>query len=71
MVLLVREPACSIGLARNVKSGRGARRAHPSPAREDRLYAVVRDHLDGFLRAAREHGALPAFIGRAFRAFRG
>ena len=35
------------------------------------LYAEVRDHLNGFLRAAREHGALPAFIGRAFRAFRG
>ena len=33
------------------------------------LYAVVRDHLDGFLRAAREHGALPAFIEKTFRAF--
>jgi len=33
------------------------------------LYAVVRDHLDGFLRVAREHGALPAFIEKTFRAF--
>ena len=33
------------------------------------LYAEVRDHLNGFLRAAREHGALPAFIEKTFRAF--
>jgi len=33
------------------------------------LYAVVRDHLDEFLRAARGHGALPAFIEKTFRAF--
>jgi len=32
------------------------------------LYAVVRDHLDAFLRSAREHGALPAFIEKTFRA---
>ena len=33
------------------------------------LYAAVRDHLDGFLRSAREHGALPAFIEKTFRAY--
>ena len=33
------------------------------------LYAVVRDHLDDFLRTAREHGAMPAFIEKTFRAY--
>jgi len=34
------------------------------------LYRVVRDHLDEFLRTAREqHGGLPSFIEKTFRAY--
>jgi hypothetical protein len=33
------------------------------------LHAVVREHLDAFLSAAKEHGGLPAFIQKTFRAY--
>ena len=33
------------------------------------LYRVVREHLDAFLSEAREHGGLPGFIEKTFRAY--